>query len=139
LWRVVSPKTIDAVLALNVRAPLLLAGATAARMARNGGGSIITISSTLSHLGNTRSSVYAASEGAVDAATRALAADWGASNVRVNTVRPAVTCSPPCRRHHRRPPSGARESCRVGLGDGNPSAPKAKLTPLRDAASGARA
>ena len=86
-------EAIDAVLALNVRAPLLLAGATAARMARNGGGSIITISSTMSQLGNTRSSVYAASKGAMDAATRALAAEWGASNVRVNTVRPAVTNS----------------------------------------------
>ena len=86
-------EAIDGVLALNVRAPLLLAGATAAGMARNGGGSIITISSTMSQLGNTRSSVYAASKGAMDAATRALAAEWGASNVRVNTVRPAVTNS----------------------------------------------
>jgi NAD(P)-dependent dehydrogenase (short-subunit alcohol dehydrogenase family) len=86
-------EVIDAVLALNVRAALLLAGATAARMARNGGGSIITISATLSQLGNTRSSVYAASKGAVDAATRALAAEWGARNVRVNTVRPGITPS----------------------------------------------
>jgi NAD(P)-dependent dehydrogenase (short-subunit alcohol dehydrogenase family) len=86
-------EAIDAVLALNVRAPLLLAGATAAGMARNGGGSIITISSALSQLGNTHSSVYAASKGAVDAATRALAAEWGASNVRVNAVRPGVTRS----------------------------------------------
>jgi NAD(P)-dependent dehydrogenase (short-subunit alcohol dehydrogenase family) len=86
-------EVIDAVLALNVRAPLLLAGATAARMAGNGGGSIITISSTMSQLGNTGTSVYAASKGAMDAATRALAAEWGASNVRVNSVRPAVTNS----------------------------------------------
>jgi NAD(P)-dependent dehydrogenase (short-subunit alcohol dehydrogenase family) len=86
-------EAIDAVLALNVRAPLLLVGATAARMARNGGGSIITISSALSHRGNTRGSVYTASKGAMDAATRALAAEWGAGNVRVNTVRPGVTRS----------------------------------------------
>src|SRR5262249_25287972 len=35
-------------------------------------------------------SLYATTKGAVDALTLALAAEWGASNVRVNAVRPAV-------------------------------------------------
>jgi NAD(P)-dependent dehydrogenase (short-subunit alcohol dehydrogenase family) len=82
---------LDAVLALNVRAPLLLAGATAAHMARAGRGSIINISSALSNLGTPQNSVFAASKGAIDAATRALAAEWGPSGVRVNAIRPAVT------------------------------------------------
>jgi NAD(P)-dependent dehydrogenase (short-subunit alcohol dehydrogenase family) len=88
-----SPADIDEVLALNVRAPLLLAGSAAAHMAGNGGGSIVSISSGLSRLGTPLTSLYAASKGAVDAATRALAAEWGSHQVRVNAVRPALTRS----------------------------------------------
>jgi NAD(P)-dependent dehydrogenase (short-subunit alcohol dehydrogenase family) len=84
---------LDAVFALNVRAPLLLAGATAAQMARGGRGSIINISSALSSLGTPQNSVFAASKGAIDAATRALAAEWGPWGVRVNAIRPAVSRS----------------------------------------------
>jgi NAD(P)-dependent dehydrogenase (short-subunit alcohol dehydrogenase family) len=84
---------VDGVLALNVRAPLLLAGAAAERMARSGGGSIINISSALARLGIPQNSVYAATKGAVEAATRALAAEWGPQGVRVNAIRPAVTRS----------------------------------------------
>jgi NAD(P)-dependent dehydrogenase (short-subunit alcohol dehydrogenase family) len=83
----------DAVWALNVRAALMLAGRAAEHMARSGGGSIVSISSSLSRLGNTHCSLYAASKGALDAASRALAAEWGERGVRVNVVRPAVTRS----------------------------------------------
>ncbi|MFE4628757.1 SDR family NAD(P)-dependent oxidoreductase [Streptomyces mirabilis] len=88
-----SSTDIDQVLALNLKATLLLAGAAAAHMAGNGGGSIISISSALSALGTPRASLYAASKGGVDAATRALAAEWGPHQVRVNAIRPAVTRS----------------------------------------------
>jgi NAD(P)-dependent dehydrogenase (short-subunit alcohol dehydrogenase family) len=84
---------LDRVWALNVRAALVLQGRAAAHMADGGGGSIVSISSALSGLGNTHNSLYAASKGALDAAARALAAEWGAQAVRVNVVRPAVTRS----------------------------------------------
>lgn len=82
---------LDAVLAVNVRAPLLLAGHGAALMARTGGGSIVSVSSVLSDVGAPGISAYAASKGAIDAMTRALAAEWGSRGVRVNAVRPGVT------------------------------------------------
>lgn len=89
-----TPADLDAVLALNVRAPLLLAGAAAALMAANEeGGSIVSISSALARLGIPQNAVYAASKGAVEGATRSLAAEWGPAGVRVNAVRPAVTRS----------------------------------------------
>jgi NAD(P)-dependent dehydrogenase (short-subunit alcohol dehydrogenase family) len=88
-----TPEGIDAVFALNVRAPLLLAGVLGARMAENGTGSIVNVSSALAGLGMSANALYAASKGALDSATRALAAELGPKGVRVNTVRPAVTRS----------------------------------------------
>jgi NAD(P)-dependent dehydrogenase (short-subunit alcohol dehydrogenase family) len=84
---------LDAVWAVNVRAALLLQGKAAEHMARSGGGSIINVSSALSGIGNTHSSLYAATKGALDASARALAAEWGPWGVRVNVVRPGVTRS----------------------------------------------
>jgi NAD(P)-dependent dehydrogenase (short-subunit alcohol dehydrogenase family) len=81
----------DVLWALNTRAPLLLGAKAAAHMASAGGGSIVNVTSAV---GSDRSmanvSLYATTKGAVDALTLALAAEWGASNVRVNAVRPAV-------------------------------------------------
>ncbi|WP_433446122.1 SDR family NAD(P)-dependent oxidoreductase [Streptomyces sp. CA-142005] len=89
----VSANDIDRVHALNVRAPLLLAGRFARVIAERGGGAIINISSALAERGIPQNMVYAASKGALEAATRALASEWGPRDVRVNAVRPAVTRS----------------------------------------------
>ncbi|MFD8155905.1 SDR family NAD(P)-dependent oxidoreductase [Streptomyces malaysiensis] len=89
----VSAEDIDSVHALNVRAPLLLAGRFARVIAERGGGAIVNVSSALAERGTPQNMVYAASKGALEAATRALAAEWGPRAVRVNAVRPAVTRS----------------------------------------------
>jgi NAD(P)-dependent dehydrogenase (short-subunit alcohol dehydrogenase family) len=60
-------------------------------MAERGGGSIITISSVAADRGTGLSMLYTATKGALDAATRALAAEWGPSRVRVNAVKPGIT------------------------------------------------
>lgn len=88
-----TPEIIDGLLALNVRAPLLLAGSAAAHMAEHGGGSIVNISTGVAVLGAARNSLYGASKGALDAATRSLAAEWGPRQVRVNGIRPGLTRS----------------------------------------------
>ena len=88
-----TPDGIDDVLALNVRAPLLLSGLLGRHLARQGSGSIVNVSSALAGLGMPDNAIYAASKGALDAATRALAAELGPKGVRVNAVRPAVTRS----------------------------------------------
>jgi NAD(P)-dependent dehydrogenase (short-subunit alcohol dehydrogenase family) len=87
----VSFEDIEVVLDVNVRAPMLLSGRAAASMAASGGGSIIHISTALAILGTPNSSLYSASKGAIDAFTRALAAEWGSAGVRVNAIRPGVT------------------------------------------------
>jgi NAD(P)-dependent dehydrogenase (short-subunit alcohol dehydrogenase family) len=81
---------IDAMYAVNVRAPLLLIGALVPAMRRAGGGSIINLSSVSGVVGTPRRSAYGATKGAIDAATRSLAVELGPDNIRVNAVAPGV-------------------------------------------------
>jgi gluconate 5-dehydrogenase/3-oxoacyl-[acyl-carrier protein] reductase len=81
---------IDGLLAVNVRAPLLLIAALIPSMTERGGGSIINVSSVSGLVGTPRRTAYAASKGALDAATRSLAIELGPSGIRVNSVAPGV-------------------------------------------------
>jgi NAD(P)-dependent dehydrogenase (short-subunit alcohol dehydrogenase family) len=81
---------IDWMLAVNVRAPLLLCGAVLPGMAERGRGSIINMTSVSGVVGAPRRAAYAASKGGMDAATRALAMEYGRHGVRVNAVAPGV-------------------------------------------------
>ena len=81
---------IDELLAVNVRAPLLLVAALAPAMVERGRGSIINVSSVSGLVGTPRRAAYAATKGALDAATRSLAVELGPSGIRVNAVAPGV-------------------------------------------------
>jgi NAD(P)-dependent dehydrogenase (short-subunit alcohol dehydrogenase family) len=81
---------IDNLLAVNVRAPLLLIAALVPSMVERGGGSIINLSSVSGLVGTPRRAAYAASKGALDAMTRSLAMELGPAGIRVNSVAPGV-------------------------------------------------
>jgi NAD(P)-dependent dehydrogenase (short-subunit alcohol dehydrogenase family) len=81
---------VDHVLGVNVRAPLLLIAALIPHMSERGGGSIINFSSVSGVVGTPHRAVYAASKGAIDAATRSLAIELGPAGIRVNAVAPGV-------------------------------------------------
>jgi NAD(P)-dependent dehydrogenase (short-subunit alcohol dehydrogenase family) len=81
---------IDELLAVNVRAPLLLVAALLSSMIERGAGSIVNLSSASGLTGTPRRAAYAASKGALDAATRSLAIELGPSGIRVNSVAPGV-------------------------------------------------
>jgi NAD(P)-dependent dehydrogenase (short-subunit alcohol dehydrogenase family) len=81
---------IDNLLAVNVRAPLLLIAALLPSMVERGEGSIINLSSVSGLVGTPRRAAYAASKGALDAMTRSLAVELGPSGIRVNSVAPGV-------------------------------------------------
>jgi NAD(P)-dependent dehydrogenase (short-subunit alcohol dehydrogenase family) len=81
---------IDHLLAVNVRAPLLLIAALIPSMIDRGAGSIINLSSGSALVGTPRRAAYAASKGALDAATRSLAIELGPSGIWVNSVAPGV-------------------------------------------------
>ena len=81
---------IDQQLAVNVRAPLLLIAALAPGMQKRGGGSIVNLTSVSGLVGTPQRAGYAASKGAMDAATRSLAMELGPCGIRVNAVAPGV-------------------------------------------------
>jgi len=69
---------------------LLIASQAAARQFDGAGGSIINISSIVSTLAVPQLAVYSGTKGAVDAITRALAAELGPRGIRVNAIRPGM-------------------------------------------------
>jgi len=54
------------------------------------GGTIINISSVVSHVTPPATAVYSATKGAVDAVTRVLAKELGPKKIRVNSINPGV-------------------------------------------------
>ena len=81
---------VDKLMAVNLRAPLLLVAALVPGMRSRGTGSIVNLSSVSGVVGTPRRAAYAATKGALDAATRALAAELGPDGIRVNSVAPGV-------------------------------------------------
>lgn len=81
---------MDRLYAVNVRAPLLLIAAMVPSMRARASGSIISLSSVSGVVGTPRRSAYAATKGAIDAATRSLAMELGPHGIRVNSVAPGV-------------------------------------------------
>jgi NAD(P)-dependent dehydrogenase (short-subunit alcohol dehydrogenase family) len=86
----------DKMFASNVRAPFLLVGAFAPGMAARGHGSIVSISSMAGGVGLVGGAAYGATKASLEAMTRAWAAEYSASGVRVNAIAPGpvYTSSP---------------------------------------------
>lgn len=80
----------DLVFSINVRSLVMLSVGLAPSMIERGGGSIINISSVAGVHGPLGRVAYAGTKGAVDAMTRALAADWGPDGIRVNSIAPGL-------------------------------------------------
>ncbi|MFV0257749.1 MAG: SDR family NAD(P)-dependent oxidoreductase [Acidimicrobiales bacterium] len=81
---------VDTVFALNVRSLVMLTVGLAPSMKARGGGSVVNISSIAGLHGPLGRVAYAGTKGAVDAMTRALAADWGPDGIRVNSIAPGI-------------------------------------------------
>jgi NAD(P)-dependent dehydrogenase (short-subunit alcohol dehydrogenase family) len=81
---------IDTMYSVNVRAPLLLITALLPSMIERRSGSIVNLSSVSGVVGTPNRAAYAATKGAIDAATRSLAMELGPQGIRVNSVAPGV-------------------------------------------------
>jgi len=81
-------ETFDALFASDVRAPYFLVAALAPKMAAKGKGSIINVSSMAGQIGLAGGAAYGATKGAISSMTRAWAAEYSPSGVRVNAIAP---------------------------------------------------
>ncbi|MER5808528.1 SDR family oxidoreductase [Streptomyces sp. NPDC002033] len=82
------PKAIETQITANLVAPIMLTQACARLMTRQGGGSIVNISSINAVRGYRGVSVYAATKAGLDGFTRSLARELGENGIRVNSVVP---------------------------------------------------
>jgi NAD(P)-dependent dehydrogenase (short-subunit alcohol dehydrogenase family) len=83
----------DEAFAVNVKAPFLLTAAIAPQMAERGG-AIVNVTTMVAEFGMAGLSAYGASKAATALLTKAWAAEYGPSGVRVNAVSPGPTSTP---------------------------------------------
>ena len=83
----------DTVMDVNAKGVFLGIKAAIPEMRRNGGGSIVNISSVAGLIGS-RLSAYGASKGAVRLLTKSTAIQYAADGIRANSVHPGVIESP---------------------------------------------
>jgi NAD(P)-dependent dehydrogenase (short-subunit alcohol dehydrogenase family) len=84
----VTAEQITAAFGVSVIAPFLLTGRIAPAMAQRGDGAIVNIGSTSGINGAAGSALYGATKASVHVLTKAWAAEYGPSGVRVNAVAP---------------------------------------------------
>lgn len=85
----------DKILAVDLRAPLLMMNAVAQHMvARGGGGRIINLSSSSAYRAVGVNLAYAAAKAALSHLTRIVAAELGQYDINVNGVAPGLTETP---------------------------------------------
>jgi NAD(P)-dependent dehydrogenase (short-subunit alcohol dehydrogenase family) len=81
----------ERVYSLNVKAPYFLVAELAPLMAKKGKGVIVNVSTMVADYGVAGMSLYGSSKAAINLLTKAWAAEYGPSGVRVNAVSPGPT------------------------------------------------
>ena len=84
-------KIFDSVYSLNVKAPYFLVAELAPLMAKTGKGAIVNVSTMVADYGVSGMGLYGSSKAAINLLTKAWAAEYGPSGVRVNAVSPGPT------------------------------------------------
>ena len=84
----------DAVFAVNSTAVMLGTKTAIPAMRKNGGGSIVNVSSIFGIVGSPAGAAYHASKGAARTFSKAAAVQYAKDNIRVNSVHPGFTDTP---------------------------------------------
>ncbi len=88
-------EAFDQLIAVNTRAPMIVAQEYARdRIASGRGGAIVNVSSVASFIGIPDHAAYCASKGGLDGLTRVMAKELAPKGIRVNAVNPTVTLTP---------------------------------------------
>jgi NAD(P)-dependent dehydrogenase (short-subunit alcohol dehydrogenase family) len=83
--------TVDSVYAVNVKAPWFLVAALAPGMAKRGNGAVVNVSTMVAQFGADGMALYGSTKAALELLTKAWAAEFGRSGVRVNAISPGPT------------------------------------------------
>ena len=84
----------DAIMAVNLRAPFLLARTLAPQMIARKAGKIINVSSQTSVVALDDHAAYAASKNGLNALTKVMTSEWAKHNIQCNAVLPTVILTP---------------------------------------------
>jgi NAD(P)-dependent dehydrogenase (short-subunit alcohol dehydrogenase family) len=83
-------KAFDKIMDVNVKGPFILSKLVLPYLQKNGGGSIINISSVEGKRPSKGLGVYSVSKSALIQLTKSMALEWGQYNVRVNAICPGL-------------------------------------------------
>jgi NAD(P)-dependent dehydrogenase (short-subunit alcohol dehydrogenase family) len=111
-----APEGVDAMLALNCRAAVLVAQAAARIMQRQGSGVIINLSSTFGKNGRPRQAVYSATKHFIEGLTMSVAVELAPAGVRVVAVGPTAIDTPMTHDRLHDPAIGGDLLARIPLG-----------------------
>ena len=84
----------DATMAINLRAPFLLAKAVAPGMIAQRAGKIINISSQAGVIAIEDHAAYSASKGGLNTLTKVMMAEWARHNIHCNAICPTIILTP---------------------------------------------
>ena len=84
----------DMTLAVNLRAPWLLAKTLVPKMIKRGHGKVINVSSQAGVVGLEGHGAYAASKGGLNMLTKVMCVEWAKHNLQINSVCPTVILTP---------------------------------------------
>ncbi len=106
----------DRIMAVNARAPMLVAQVVARDWIRRGvKGTIVNVSSIASLWGTPEHAAYGASKAALDSLTMTMAQELGPFGIRTNSVNPVVTLTPMAERAWSDPAKAGSMLARIPL------------------------
>jgi NAD(P)-dependent dehydrogenase (short-subunit alcohol dehydrogenase family) len=112
-----SAETFDRTMAVNARAPMIVAQEVARDLIRRCvPGAIVNVSSLAATMGTRDHTAYCASKAALDAITRVMALELGPHGIRVNSLNPIVTLTPMADKAWSDPAKSGPMLARVPLG-----------------------
>ncbi|WP_207483028.1 SDR family oxidoreductase [Arenibaculum pallidiluteum] len=112
-----SVESFDRTMAVNARAPMILAQEVARDLVRRGRpGAVVNVSSLAATVGTPEHTAYCASKAALDAITRVMARELGCHGIRVNSLNPVVTLTPMAEKAWSDPAKSGPMLARIPLG-----------------------
>ncbi|MEM7082507.1 MAG: glucose 1-dehydrogenase [Pseudomonadota bacterium] len=84
-------EAMDKTYEVNVKGPFMMTSAAVKRMAKQGGGAVVTVSSITAFNPGTYMGIYAMTKAALVSMTKTFANEYSKHNVRVNALAPGLT------------------------------------------------